>query len=247
MKGYGVARFCVILALLLAVLAAASPAAALKITPFKVSVMPGAQGTTQIFRIENNSAAPAAIQVSTLTWDIAPDGAEINRDAEDEFIVFPAQLVLAPYESKSVRVQWLGDTTLESERAFRVLAEQIPVSLQNTPQSGVAVRFLLRFKAAFYVTPPHARSDIQLQDIALLPDRLRVTLVNKGTRHSHLDKIALHLHTKDGKTVILTGAALAAMTGENIHARALRVFDLPRPAGLTADIVSARIEAGGGR
>jgi fimbrial chaperone protein len=247
MKGRGMGRFFAVFTLLIWGFAAVSPAAALKITPFKVSVAPGTQGATQVFRIENNSAAPAAIQVSALTWDIGPDGREINHDAEDEFIVFPAQLVLAPYESKSVRVQWLGDTPLESERAYRLLAEQIPVSLQNTPPSGIAVRFLLRFKAALYVTPPHARSDIQLQDAVVMQDRLRVTVVNKGTRHGYLGGITLHLEMQNGKSITLTGDALAAMAGENIHARASRIFDLPRPAGLTEGVKSARIEVGGAR
>lgn len=229
------------------VIGCATPAFALKIAPFKVSVTSDKAIPTQLFRIENNSAEPAAVQISVMSWHIAPDGTEFNEDAEDDFIVFPAQLVLKPYESKSVRVQWLGkdkQTAPNSvtEKAYRVIAEQIPVNLKDTPQSGSAVRFLLRFKAALYLTPPNAKSDVVVQGVQVYPDSLRVTLANRGTRHTLLNKPALHLTLKNGEEMTVSGESLKPLEGENIHANSSRFFDLRFPQGLPSPIVSARLD-----
>lgn len=223
----------------IAVLAAAfvcgtpSPSHALKIMPFKASMVPRASGAGQVFMIENNSAEPAAVQVSIMTWEIAPDGTETNRDAEDEFSVFPAQLVLAPHESRAVRVQWLSPEIPQAERAYRVIAEQIPIRLQNTPQAASAVRFMLRFRGALYVTPERAASDVAVQSVSASPDgkSLRVMLVNRGTAHTILRNPVLTVNVAGGGApVSLSGPALNVVNGENIHAGSVRYFDIDAPS-----------------
>jgi hypothetical protein len=48
---------------------------------------------------------------------------------------FPPQLVLNPHESRAVRVQYLGKTE-GVEKAYRLVAEQLPVHLHDTPAAG---------------------------------------------------------------------------------------------------------------
>lgn len=226
-------RYRLALAVMAAVLmAGAPPARALKIMPFKASMTPRATGAGQVFMIENNSAEPAAVQVSVMTWSIAPDGTETNRDAEDSFSVFPAQLVLSPHESRAVRVQWLDPQTPQVEQAYRVVAEQIPIRLKDTPPAASAVRFMLRFRAALYITPEKAAGDVTVESVSAAPDgqSLRVTLANRGTAHTILRNPSLQFDLADGTPVTLSGAPLSVINGENIHARAMRYFDISDPS-----------------
>lgn len=221
----------------------ATPAFALKVSPFKAALPPDGSGGGQVFRVDNNSAEPAAVQVSVLTWDIAPDGSETNADAEPEFSIFPAQMVLKPFESRAVRVQWLGRGPLASEKAYRLMVEQLPVHLQGTPDAGSAVRFMLRFKAALYISPPAAKSDVAVSAVAPAPDgRLRVTLANKGTAHALLRNPVLKLTLQDGKTAAITGDPLKPLEGENIHAGRTRYFDLALPGHPAQTVAAAHLD-----
>lgn len=227
-----------ILAVLLSAIAvlagSANPAAPLKISPFKAAMTAAAAGAaSSVFYIENNSDEPAAVQVSVQKWDMLPDGTEVNADAEDAFTVFPAQVVLKAHERRAVRVQWLGDTMPETEQAFRIVAEQIPITLKDTPASGSGLRFLLRFKAALYIGPPRATHEVSVEKIEPVGSgTLRVTLVNKGSGHTLMRKPVLTLTCADGQTVTLHEKDLTKLAGSNIHAGKIRFFDISVPSGL---------------
>lgn len=228
---------------ILIIVSGAPAAYALKITPFKTSLAADEDNATQIFRIENNSAEPAAVQISVLTWEIQPDGTELNRDAEDDFVVFPAQLVLKAHESKAVRIQWLGGKEIKAERPYRVLAEQIPMNLQEMPKSGSGMRFLLRFLAGLYVAPSQGvNSDIIVRGVTVLESALHVELFNQGTGHSLMKAPILHLTLENGQTVSLSQENIKPLAGENMHAGIGRHFTLPLPPDLTAPVKSARLD-----
>lgn len=219
-----------------------TPAQALKISPFKAALIPGDQTASQVFRVENNSAEPAAVQISVLTWDMTPDGQEINHEAEEDFAVFPAQVVLQPHESRSIRVQWMGQEKLAMEKPYRVLAEQLPIQLRDTPGAGSAVRFMLRFKAALYVTPPSVQSDIAVKSIAETKDRkLRLGLLNKGTAHALLRNSSLALTLSDGRSLTVTGSSLKNLEGENVHAGRERLFEIPLPPEAAGKVMTAKL------
>lgn len=220
----------------------ASPAGALKISPFKASLPAENPSASEVFRVENNTDAPAAVQVSVMTWQLAEDGSETNSPAEDEFVVFPAQLVLKPHESRAVRVQYTGSLPA-AEKAYRLVAEQLPVDLADTPPAGSAVRFMLKFNAALYVTPPAAKPQVTV--VSAEPQAngmLKLLLDNKGTAHAIINKPRLTVKAK-GVDTILTDDALQSLAGENMHAGARRIFFVPLPAGSPLRGVSGSLPA----
>lgn len=98
------------------ILLAAQPAWALKISPFKAGLPMNDPSATQVFYVENNTDEPAAVQVSAETWAMDSAGVETNASAEQDFVIFPAQVVLKPHESRAVRVQYVG-TPAAQEKA----------------------------------------------------------------------------------------------------------------------------------
>lgn len=195
---------------------------------------------TQVFYVENNTDEPAAVQVSAETWTMDSAGVETNASAEQDFVIFPAQVVLKPHESRAVRVQYVG-TPAAQEKAYRLIAEQLPVDLEKTPQAGSAVKFMLKFKAALYVTPPEARSQLSVFAEEMADRKLRLTIKNSGQAHTLLRAPVVTLTMDNGTSAPLSGDALKPIEGENIHAGATRVFDVP--AVTRGRVVSARITA----
>lgn len=227
--------------LICALLGSASPAYALKIAPFKARLHTDQNNPTQVFRVENNSEEPAAVQVDVMSWSISPEGEEKNSEAEDEFIIFPAQMVLKPHESRSVRIQWQGSGPVPVERAYRVIVEQVPVALRNTPESGSAIRIMLKFKAALYLRPKNPTIDIKVERFEQIDDQLRLYVRNEGTEHSLLKNAVLTLTTKNNQHLQFSGDALKNLEGENVHAGALRIFNLPLPLGMQEPLASVKL------
>lgn len=226
--------------LTVALLLAPRSAFALKIAPFKLTVMPG---DSQVIRIENNADEEAAVQVSVMTWEVAPDGTETNHDAEADFVVFPPQVVLGPHESRAVRIQWLGAMDVPVEKSYRLIAEQLPVRLKETPGSGSAVKFMLKFKAALYVVSGKTQSHVTVAATQITaPGQLSVTLHNDGNGHTLLQKPVLHLKYGDGRTQDLSGDTLKSINGENVHANATRIFTIHFSPLTNAPIASATID-----
>lgn len=217
------------------------PAFALRISPFKATIDPDAKIKNQVFRVENNSDEPIAVQVSVLTWDMQSDGTEINNDASKEFAVFPAQVILKPHEGRSVRVQWLGSGIPDIERPYRVLVEQIATNLNNMPERQTGVKFMLRFMAALYVTPQNPKSDVEISNYKILPGNiLHVDLTNKGGEHTLLKNTSLKI-VSGTNIIVLVGDQLKPIEGENIHAGKTRSFDITLPPNAPANITAARI------
>lgn len=219
----------------------AVPASAFKISPFKMSLRVGADGGTAMLKIENSAPEPVAVQVRAVTWRIDPSGAEENKDASSDFIIFPSQLVLGPRETKSVRLQYKGENPGASEKAYRIIAEQLPVNLKDVPEGKAGVRLLLTFKAALYVSGAEVKSDIVLRQISRQPDgRYRLNIENKGTGHGIIKSPELTLHLPGGAEKKIAPKDLRVLEGQNIQAGASRVIDLALP-GIASDVIGAEL------
>ncbi|MBC6404382.1 MAG: molecular chaperone [Rhodospirillales bacterium] len=198
---------------------------------------PYGSDSKKTYRAENESDAPIAVQISLKRRQMALDGSETLSDAEDDFVVFPPQFIIGPGQIRSVRIQWLGDPQPETELAYRIVAEQLPVDLQ--PQDGPSLQFLIRYMASLYIVPPGARSDIALLEAEAVQDaaglrRLALTLENRGNTHAPLRAPELSIISKRDRTrTELTGEALKGLRNENLLAKTRRLFLLPWPQEVT--------------
>ena len=227
----------------------ASPAAAFRIVPFSATFTPSGSGASQTFRVDNDSDQPVAVQVSIQRREMDADGKEKLTDAEDEFGVFPAQLVLLAKQGQTVRVQWLGDPALKSERAYRIIAEQLPVPVALPPGSNAQISMIVRYEGTIYVSPPGLKPDLVVAGVEPTTvsgaKMLAVTVQNRGTAHALLSELTLALRANDGTAVSLNDPQLHGMAGENVLAGNTRRFVLPWPAGLSAGTVQATLKMAG--
>ena len=220
-------------------------AGAFRFSPFRAKFEPSGDGANQLFTLENNTDEPATAQIRITTREVDVDGGEPNVDAEKDFVIFPAQLVLQPHASRSVRVQWIGDPNLKEERAYRIIAEQLPVNLDRGKPSTSAVRILVSYRGALFVTPPGLSHNVTLDFSGVTQDAagkkmLEIVLHNRGTQHALLRDLRLAIKDDKGNAVTLAGEdQLRGVSGEGLLAGHRRQFMIPWPkelAGVPAHI-----------
>lgn len=227
-----------------ALLMLAPSSRAVTLTPIEMDFTPTGRGVTQVFRMENTTAEAAAVEISIKSRSMKEDGTDILKDAEDDFTIQPAQLVLQPGQVQSIRVQWLGKEVPRRELAYRLIAEQLPIDIGAQAPQGGRVRLLVTYVASVYVVPAGAQAQLAIAGAEFRPEnggRLRVTVENRGTARRILKDIRLRLAGAFG-TLVLDDAGLKGMSGENVLGGHRRTFDLAAPRGLTGGPLTASFD-----
>jgi len=228
-------RFNLLLTVLF-LLASIPAALAFTLAPIRMEFEPAGRGANQVFHLENDSTNTVPVQLSMLTREANWDGKETNAPAEDDFLVYPPQVLLKPHQVQTVRVKWLGTPKPEKELAYRILAEQLPVSLKKEKPGEARINVLVRYLGSVYVVPKGAKADVVLASAAPQTDaagkrRMELILENRGTAHSILNDLRFKIQA-GGKTVELGPEELKIVGGENILAGQKRRFLLPWPESL---------------
>lgn len=220
--------------------AAACAAQAISFTPIEVDFSPAGRATTQVFRLENTNTEPAAVEISVKSRQMARNGEDVLGEADEQFSIFPAQVVLQPGQAQTIRVQYTGPASIDTERPFRLIAEQLPIDVGQAPQNGGRMRLLVKYVASVYVVPQNVKAVLSVQDVQAATDSqgqwLDVTVLNEGGTRKILRDARLVLGS-----ATLEGAAVKGLAGENILAKTTRTFRIPAPAGLKMPLTPARL------
>ncbi len=202
---------------------------AFRLSPMVVQFTPVGNKSTQVLLLENQGTEKVPVQIEVFARSVDKAGEEV-RTKTDDFTVYPEQLVLLPGEKRNVRVTWSTEFKGNSEKAYRIIASQLPVkfSEKNAAASNkdVNLNFLLQYVASAYVTPEGAKAQVKVKEVKRLDTKkISVLLVNEGTAHRvvHLksmsifggDKLLMQLNTvkefenlnllpKTEKTVVIT-------------------------------------------
>ncbi|PWQ95235.1 fimbrial biogenesis chaperone [Leucothrix arctica] len=200
-------------------------ASALQMEPLSLVLKPAGAGANQIFSVINESDKPIAVQFNMTTRQ-QKGAEEVRLPADDKFMIYPPQTIIPAKTAQKVRVQWLGDSRLQDEQAYRLIAEQVHVSLDKEP---TGVTMLMKLVGALYVQPSKTQSNVSVSAVQPQGDKLSVTIANSGTRHQLLNKAILSL--KHGNQVItLKGDQLLGMEGKNVLAKSTQRFLIKKPA-----------------
>jgi len=233
--------------LLLVLLSATGAASAFDFSPISQDFEPSGRGATQLFRVENTSAQPIALELTVYALDISFDGTEQRTPAEDLFVVYPPQIVLTAQQTQVVRVQWIGPANPQRELVYRLIAEQLPIELEQRQQTGARINVLLRYEGLIYVVPRGAKGELRL--VSVEPDigqdsepQLAITLQNRGTAHARAVDPQLTLTAAgSGKRVVLGADQLPGLAGFSVLAGKTRRFMVPWPESLPVGPVAGEI------
>lgn len=175
------------------------------------------------YLIDNPTSEPMAVEIALKERIQKQDGTEDTPVTKD-LAAFPPQLIVPPKEKRSIRVTYIGATP-PSEKAYRVIAEQLPLDVDGKKRKGSGIKMLLKYVAALYVNPGDT---VPVLSVTVLEnkDGLKLAVENKGTMHAPLTKATLTL-VKGDKKVTLKGDQLKGLAGENILAGVKRHFTIP--------------------
>jgi fimbrial chaperone protein len=201
---------------------------ALNMEPLSLVLKPSGGGANQTFRVTNNASQPIAVQFSITTRQQQGDK-EIRHPADNKFSIYPQQTIIPANTTQKIRVKWLGSPKLAREQAYRLIAEQVYVSLDDKEQTGV--KMLMTLVGALYVQPSNTRSNLQVKALQAQGNKLAVTVANSGNRHQLMRFATLTLKN-GGKVISLKGKQqLAGLEGNNVLGGATKRFFIPLPKG----------------
>jgi fimbrial chaperone protein len=220
-----------------------SPAlSAFELTPISLSLEATGEESSGVVRIVNPHSAPKAIQVSITTRQPDEFGIENNKDAEDHFLVYPPQVVLMPKQTQVIRISWIGDSKVEKEKAFRFIAEELNVELDEKvakeEKKTSNIRLLMKYEGALYVSPTvEAESKVSLHKVgqhAQDENKLSFYFENSGNLHQVLYDLRLNLK-QNGKEFLYSSNQLKGISGVNVLAESKRYFSIEKPSSFDSN------------
>lgn len=170
-------------------------ATSLEITPVAVHLLPAMRATT--IEIANRGGAPAVIQLRAYVW--TQNGDEDVLTPTQDVILSPPIFTIGKAQSQTIRLMLRGAPTTTTERAFRLLIDEVPPPGAAAQQILVAMRISIPVVIAS--TAPQARP---LQWLASRDSsgRLTLTATNPGNVFERIQAITVTM--ADGARRIVT-------------------------------------------
>ncbi|MDA1354188.1 MAG: hypothetical protein O3A01_06970 [bacterium] len=239
---------------LMGVLIFALPGHALRIELSNEIFNPTGRGSNRNLFVTNNTDKMMAAEIYAKRRSINPlTGADILVD-EENFLIYPNQLLLQPGEQQVSTVTWLGEKNPAEELSFRIVVEQLNLDLgeqsgnQNNDSITVEFTALTKIVKAAYVTPSDASPKLVVKsaEAKLINGKkmMVVELQNIGTAHQivrdlKLSAIPLDALGKDaGKAIDFSDTEFNGAF--NMLSSGSRVFTVPWPKQLTYGAVKVR-------
>lgn len=219
-----------------------------QLSPSSLTLEPSGSRSTGSFQVRSTGDEPVAVEIRVTERQMDLQGTETRADAEDDFVIYPPQILLQPGQAQTVRVTWLGEPNLNHELPFRLIAEQLPIDLDEpeveVTTAVVRINALYNFVASLYVAPRGASSNVVLESASHQningQDALVVQFHNQGTAHQLLTGLHLTLTAEaGGQVVTLSPEQLQGISGENLLAQNQRRFTVPWPDELPVGPVTA--------
>jgi len=176
------------------------------------------------FWLENDSDEKLGIELTVKERHMDQNGVETLPDSTD-IKVFPPQVIIPAKEKRAVRVSYSGTGDITVEKSYRVIAEQLPVKVDEKTKRRSGIQMLMKYLAALYVTPENAESKIDIAEVKSSEKKLLITVSNKGNKHQILGKPVLTIKSGNTKHV-LKEKELQGFAGENVLANSVRTFSV---------------------
>jgi len=211
---------------------------ALQMNPLSLVLKPSGGGSKQSVTVSNESNKPIAVQLSITTRKQVGNKEE-RTPADNLFNIYPPQMIIPARSTQKVRIEWLGPGNLPRENAYRLIAEQVFVSLDNKNQTGV--KMLMTLVGALYVQPNGMKSNLSVTNVKRHGNQLAVTVANSGNRHRLMKYANLYLRNA-GQTIALKGKQLLGLDGNNVLGGATKRFFIPLPKGYRDGVWTAQLK-----
>lgn len=159
---------------------AAIAAYAMDVQPLRVVLVPGQGQTSGSVSVNNTRSNPLPYEVTVERRFIDENGQQRFESAEDDFLVFPPQGLIAASGTQAVRFQYLGEIELSETQGYVLRIKEVPV--RDPDFSGI--QFAYSFGAAVYVKPQDAKDRLEVRSFSREGSEITAELENIGNDYS---------------------------------------------------------------
>ena len=125
----------------------AAHAASLQVAPISLEFSPREQA--QSVWLSNTGTAPVRAQVRVLQWS-QPDQAD-QLDPTRELVASPPMVEIAPGDKQMIRIIRMSPGAPASEKSYRLIIDELPVTGAAAPAAGGGLQFLLRYSVPVFL------------------------------------------------------------------------------------------------
>ena len=204
----------------LAGLCVAPAARAMTVQPVVIDLQTSGRSMSQVVTVENTFANPLPVELTVQELELTADGVKQTGKDNGDLLVFPPQALIAPGQTQTFRVQYVGDPDLKRSRHYYITVAQLPVKL---PQGQSAIQILYNFQVLVSVEPQGLKPAITVTSATIGHDAKGkpvplLTVDNPSGAHGYLASGHLRIVEKDaaGKEVFrrtLSGAEIQQTMG----------------------------------
>jgi len=185
----------------------AGSASAVDFSVYPVRVELGQGRQTAILTLSNGNAQPLRLQVRAFAWSMDADG-KWQLTPTDDLIVNPQLFEIGPNQTAQLRVGTLlspGTT----ERAYRLLLDELPGSDEDTGAGKVRVRMLTRINLPVYLEPVGGGNPkLHIQQVQVRSNQLVLALRNDGNARFDPQPLQLSVLNSTGRVLFSASPAL---------------------------------------
>ena len=198
-----------------------APAAlAMTVQPVVVDLQTAGRSMSQVITVENTFATPLPVELTVQELELTPTGIKPTGQDPGDLLVFPPQAIIAPGQTQTFRVQYVGDPALAKSKHYYITVAQLPVKL---PEGQSAIQILYNFQVLVSVAPAATKPALSIGGSRITRNDAGkpvpvITLKNSSAAHGYLANGQLRLIEKDasGKEVFrkaLSGAEIQQTIG----------------------------------
>jgi len=200
--------------------------------------------------VSNEENKTIALELTMVTRRYDLSGRETYEDADDDFLVYPNQILLGPGGEEIVTIQWMGEAPKDKELAYRVVVSQIPFdfsekSEKKTKGAQGQVKLIYKILRACYVVPNGAKPKIVVDSAKSATSKsgetaLEVVILNEGSEHLILRNFSLEIMPKNRRSSVSPVVIQPReLEGINYLAGLKRKFMLTWPKGVPVGDIDA--------
>ena len=174
-------------------------AQAMTVQPVVIDLQTAGRQMSQTITVENTFATPLPVELTVQELELGTDGVKQTGKDPGDLLVFPPQTIIAPGQTQTFRVQYVGDPALAKSKHYYVTVAQLPIKL---PEGQSAIQILYNFQVLISVGPLGVKPKISAAgaEVTLGKDGKpypTVTIVNESPAHGYLSNGHLHVTEKD--------------------------------------------------
>ncbi len=175
---------------------APAPVRAMTVTPIHLEMTSVGAGSRHQISVVNDGNSPLPVELVLSVLSVGENGQRRLSSAGDEFMVFPAQSLIAPGATQSFRLQWVGEPVIDRSKSYMLSVNQIPVRL---PKGQKGVQLVMSFGVQINVAPPQGLPSLVLVGAGTEVDKRTgqrhpaITVLNSSNVHALLPQANIKL------------------------------------------------------